>query len=112
LGVATGFFGVGGGFLIVPALTLIVGLDVASATATSLLVIGLNSAAGLIGHMGYGAVEWRIGALFATAAFIGGALALPLSRRLNGAVLQRSFAAVLAVVGVGILIQSIGQWLV
>jgi hypothetical protein len=111
LGVATGFFGVGGGFLIVPALTLIMGLDVDAATATSLLVIGLNSAAGLIGHMGYGAVEWHIGAQFAVTALLGGVLALPLARQLNGLRLQRAFAAVLAVVGISILVQSIGQWL-
>jgi hypothetical protein len=111
LGVASGFFGVGGGFLIVPVLTLIVGLDVEAAAATSLLVIGVNSAAGLIGHARYGAVDWQIGALFAAAALFGGVLALPLAQQLNGLRLQRAFAAILALVGVSILVQSAGEWL-
>ncbi len=78
VGVATGFFGVGGGFLIVPALTLVLGMDMRAAVATSLLIIALNSTVALAGHMGYGAVEWRLGLTFAAMALLGAALALPL----------------------------------
>ncbi len=110
LGIATGFFGVGGGFLIVPVLTLVVGLDVETATATSLLVIGLNSAAGLIAHAGYGTVDWRTGGEFAAAALLGGLVALPLADRLRGPRLQQAFAAVLAMVGLSVLVESVAQW--
>jgi uncharacterized membrane protein YfcA len=51
VGVLTGFLGVGGGFLIVPALVFFAGLDMRDAVGTSLLVIAINSFAGLSGHL-------------------------------------------------------------
>jgi uncharacterized membrane protein YfcA len=107
LGVATGFFGVGGGFLIVPALTLLLGLDIRPAVATSLFVITLNSLAGLAAHGGYGAVEWWLGLEVAAMAGVGAVAALPLARRLAGPVVQRSFAGVLVVIGTIMLTQGL-----
>lgn len=52
VGLFTGFFGVGGGFLVVPALTLVMGMGMYEATATALLVITLNSAVALIPRAG------------------------------------------------------------
>ena len=52
VGLFTGFFGVGGGFLVVPALTLVMGMGMYAATATALLVITLNSAVALIPRAG------------------------------------------------------------
>jgi uncharacterized membrane protein YfcA len=98
VGVAAGLFGVGGGFLVVPALTLLVGLEVGRAVATSLLVIALNSAAALAGHVAYDAVEWRLGATFTLAALAGAAVSVPLGRRLDPRVVRRAFAAVCVVV--------------
>ena len=54
-GVMTGFFGVGGGFLIVPALTILLGLGDARAIATSLAIITLTGVAALISHLATGA---------------------------------------------------------
>jgi uncharacterized protein len=51
VGVLTGFLGVGGGFLIVPALVFFAGLGMREAVGTSLLVIAINSLAGLSGHL-------------------------------------------------------------
>jgi hypothetical protein len=107
VGVATGFFGVGGGFLIVPALTVCLAVEMEAATATSLLVIALNSAAGLVGHAAYGAVDWRLGAGFAAAALAGAALALPLVRRVPTAALRRAFAVTLVVLGLGVLAHTV-----
>jgi uncharacterized membrane protein YfcA len=109
VGLMTGFFGVGGGFLIVPALTLVVGLEMVEAVATSLLVIALNCAAGLLGHVWYGTVDWRIGASLTAAALLGGALTLPLARRFGSVALQQAFAGVLVVVGGGMLIQTLRE---
>jgi uncharacterized protein len=50
VGAVTGFFGVGGGFLIVPALVGFGGLGMKATVGTSLFVIGINCAAGLLGH--------------------------------------------------------------
>ena len=64
VGVLTGFLGVGGGFLIVPALTLLGRLPMRRAIATSLVVISCNSAAGLVGHLRRTDFDWRIAGMF------------------------------------------------
>lgn len=107
-GMATGFFGVGGGFLVVPALTVLIGLDMRRAVATSLFVIAMNSAAGLLVHGSHAAVEWQVGLAFAAAAALGALLAMPLSRQIGGPALQRAFAALLAIAGAGMLAHTIG----
>ena len=112
LGVATGFFGVGGGFLIVPALTLCLGLDVKAAVATSLAVIALNSLGGLVAYAALGAVQWRLGLGFTAAALLGGALAFPVAGRLSGAAVQQVFAALLGIVGVGMLARTVWVFVV
>jgi uncharacterized membrane protein YfcA len=73
-GVLTGFFGVGGGFLIVPLLVLLFGLPIKAAVGTSLLVIALTSAAALTAHVATGAFDWAVAVAF-TAGGVAGALA-------------------------------------
>ena len=73
-GVLTGFFGIGGGFVIVPALVLLLGLPLTLAVGTSLLVITLTSGAALAAHLASGSIDWAIASTF-TAAAIAGALA-------------------------------------
>lgn len=106
VGFATGFFGVGGGFLIVPALMTLVGLDLRGAAATSLLVIAMNCAAGLAGHGSTGAVEWRLGLAFGGVALLAALVATPLARGLPAARLRHAFAAMLIVLGAGMVLQS------
>ena len=61
VGSMTGFFGVGGGFLIVPALTLLLGLGMRRAIATSLAIITLTGAVALISHLARGAdPDWPL----------------------------------------------------
>ena len=98
-GVLTGFFGVGGGFAIVPALTIVLRMPMSLAVGTSLLVIGLNSATGIVGRLGTPLeLDWALIAVF-TAAAVAGSLAGELvGRRLDSAVLQRVFAVMLGVV--------------
>jgi uncharacterized protein len=73
-GVLTGLLGVGGGFLIVPVLVLVLGLPVRIAVGTSLLPITLTSTAALAAHLASGGVDATIAVVFA-AASIGGTLA-------------------------------------
>ena len=70
-GALTGFYGVGGGFLIVPALAVLLGLGFAEAIGTSLAVIALTSAAALVAHLASGSIDWPITASFTAAAVIG-----------------------------------------
>jgi uncharacterized membrane protein YfcA len=104
LGVLTGFLGVGGGFLIVPALVLFAGLDMKRAVPTSLAIIAFNSLGGLLGQLRYAAFDWGL-----TAAFLGAALAgmvggSAIGGRLSGEHLRRGFAWAIVVLGAGILV--------
>jgi uncharacterized protein len=63
-GVLTGFFGVGGGFVIVPALVLLLGLPPTLAVGTSLLVTALSSAAALAAHLASGSIDWAVALIF------------------------------------------------
>lgn len=111
VGLLSGLVGVGGGFLIVPALTVLLALDMRSAVATSLLVIALNSLAALAAHAAYGTVAWTTGFEVALAALCGGALAWPFGARLAPGVLQRAFVVCLILLGAGILVQGISRLL-
>jgi uncharacterized membrane protein YfcA len=92
VGVLTGFLGVGGGFLVVPALVLFAGLPMHLAVGTSLLVIAINSAAGFIGHMGEGQLHWSMTAAFTAAAVAGTFVGEHFARRVPAARLRRMFA--------------------
>jgi len=98
VGVLTGLFGVGGGVLIVPALTLLLGLDAAAAVATSLVVIIINSAAGLVAHAG-APIDWAVTAVFGLAAAM---TAGRLTRRLPARLVRHAFASVVLVVAAGL----------
>ena len=68
VGFLTGLLGVGGGFLIVPALTLVLGLPMALTVGTSLVIIVINSAAGFAAHLGDLQIDWAVTAAFAVTA--------------------------------------------
>ncbi len=92
VGTITGFLGVGGGFLIVPALVLFGGLKVKDAIGTSLLVISINSLAGLIGHLGHSHFNLRLTLLVTALAMVGTLLGTTLSHRVSAASLRKGFA--------------------
>lgn len=92
VGVLTGFLGVGGGFLVVPALVLFAGLPMRLAVGTSLLVIAVNSAAGFIGHMEAGGLHKSLTALFTAAAVAGTFVGARYARGVPAARLRRMFA--------------------
>lgn len=108
LGALTGFLGVGGGFLAVPALVSVVGLRMRSAVGTSLLVITVNSVAALAARTGTaGGLDWSVVAPFAGAAILGAWDGKRLGARVSGGLLQRVFAAVLLAVAVFMLIGAV-----
>lgn len=71
VGFLTGFLGVGGGFLIVPALLFLARIPLKRAIATSLVVITVTSGAGLIGHLRRTHFDWRIAGIFLALAIVG-----------------------------------------
>ena len=98
VGFLTGFFGVGGGFLIVPALVVVVGLPMQLAVGTSLLAISLNALWGLIGNLRFGTLDWPLTALFAVGGLAGVLTGAKVSSRLPDRALRTAFAIV--VIGV------------
>lgn len=109
-GVGTGFLsgllGVGGGFLIVPALVFVTRMGVHRAVATSLLVISVIGVAGAATALWQGRIDWGVLAPFAA----GGAVTMIATRsfaaRVAGPALQRTFAVCVIVVGLGMLAAS------
>ena len=100
VGILTGFLGVGGGFLIVPALVFFGGLPMKQAVGTSLLVIALNCAAGLFGHLSYGLFDLKITFLVTTLAIFGAIFGTILSHKVSVTGLQKSFAYLVLAVAI------------
>lgn len=108
VGVLTGFFGVGGGFAIVPALTLVLGLPMPIAVATSLLVIALNSASALATKLALGvSLDWVFIGVFTAATMVGSVFGARLAGRLDAALLKRAFAWLLVAVSIYMLVTSV-----
>ncbi|AQX15446.1 hypothetical protein BCR15_04035 [Tessaracoccus lapidicaptus] len=108
VGMLTGFFGVGGGFAIVPALVMVLGFSMQQAVATSLLVIVLNSLVALATRLTVAVdVDWALIGWFSVVAAAGAILGGRLGRRLPARTLGLGFATLLAVTAVLILTQSL-----
>lgn len=105
VGALTGLVGVGGGFLIVPALAIGAGLPMQQAAAASLFVIALAAFSGLAGYLGHATLAWGFilpfGAIAAAGTLAGGTIALRLPQRR----LQQAFAVSLVVLGSYLLVQ-------
>jgi uncharacterized membrane protein YfcA len=99
VGGLTGFLGVGGGFLIVPALIFFGHLPLKSAVITSLLVIAVNSFAGLAGHLRQTPFDWKMAALFLGASLVGMLSGRLFARRLAVGHLRVAFAWFVLAVG-------------
>jgi len=105
--VLTGLFGVGGGFLIIPALVVVLGIEMSTAIGTSLLIIVANSLAGLVSHLDAVGGNWSI-----TAAFVGAAMATSLvaghfGTKVDTDRLQRWFAYLVFAVAAYVLVDTI-----
>lgn len=91
VGVVTGAVGAGGGFLVVPALALLGGLPMPVAVGTSLLVITMNSAAGLAGHLSTVPIDWTIAGAVTAAAVLGSLLGTRLTAHVDPNAVRRAF---------------------
>ena len=107
VGVLTGFFGVGGGFVIVPALVLALGFTMTEAVGTSLLVIAINSVVALSTRLQTGSIEWATVLPFTIASAVGVVVGGRLARRHDPTSLQRWFVGLLVVVAVYTAIRSV-----
>ena len=110
VGLLTGFFGVGGGFVVVPALVLALGFPMPVAVGTSLLVIAVNSAAALAARLGHGVhLDWPLVAAFTGAAVVGTLLGGRVASRVSAGRLSAAFTVLLVAVALYTAARSIPQ---
>jgi len=105
VGFLTGFIGVGGGFLYVPALVLMGGLAMKEAVGTSLVLIIMSCIAGFISYLGMVTIDWGATGLFTLLAIVGVLAGSRLGTRVSHADLRRGFAALLVVMGIVVLLK-------
>lgn len=93
-GMASGFFGIGGGFLIVPGLMFATGMPMFSAVGSSLLAVGALGLATAVNYAASGLVDWPLAAEFIGGGVLGGVVGTALASRLAGkkGLLNRIFA--------------------
>ncbi len=106
VGFLTGFLGVGGGFIIVPALVLTLKYDMPTAVGTSLVVISLNSAVALLARGGQDNFHWAVIVPFTLAAIAGSGAGKKVADRVSGPHLTRGFAVLLLLVAGYVLLQA------
>jgi uncharacterized protein len=107
-GLLSGLLGVGGGFVIVPALTRFTELSARSVVATSLAVIALASIGGVGAAAWHGAIAWDIALPFAIGSVAASLLARAIAARVAGPRLQQGFAVISACVAVLLLVRGLG----
>jgi len=107
LGFLTGMIGVGGGFLLVPALVLICGVNVKHAIGTSLLIISINSLGGFLGFAAHQTFPWAL--TFTVVAFnaVGSLVGERLSKPLPAHRLRPAFGVFLLLVGTVLVAQNV-----
>jgi uncharacterized membrane protein YfcA len=89
VGAVSGLVGAGGGFLLVPALALLAGLPMPAAVGTSLVVIAMQSFAGLAGHLAGLQIDWRLAAMVTAAAVVGALMGGRLTGRVDPEALRK-----------------------
>ena len=107
VGVLTGFVGVGGGFLIVPALVLLSGIPTKTAVGTSLAIVAAKSYAGFAGYLDAVPIDWALMAGFTSVTVIASFAGTRLAYRFSQDALRRAFALFLLFVATYILLKSV-----
>ncbi|MHA4846936.1 sulfite exporter TauE/SafE family protein [Flavitalea antarctica] len=106
IGLVTGFLGAGGGFLLIPALVLLLKLPMKTAIGTSLMIIALNSLVGFTGDLGHFPIHWlfllKVTGIAVTGMFLGSTL----SNKITGDRLKKGFGWFVLVMGIYILVKE------
>ena len=107
IGVIAGLVGAGGGFLIVPALALVGGLGMNFAVATSVYIIALQSAAGLLGHLGQTEIPWVFTLVFTGLSIMGSMIGASFIGKVPERKLKRGFGVFVLAMAVFVLGEQI-----
>ncbi|MDO5499822.1 MAG: sulfite exporter TauE/SafE family protein [Propionibacteriaceae bacterium] len=108
VGLLTGFFGVGGGFAVVPALVLALGFSMPAAVATSLVVIAINSATALAARAASGLeIDWLVIGVFSVLGAIGSVLGARIAQRVAPRHLNLAFSVLVFAVAGWVLVMNV-----
>jgi uncharacterized protein len=105
VGILTGFVGVGGGLMIIPALVLLGGIPMKEAVGTSLLIIAAKSATGFLGYLGQVDVNWSLIVSLTLAASVGTVLGAYATRFIDAKRLQSGFGYFVLAVAIFVLVK-------
>ncbi len=111
VGVLSGFFGIGGGFLIVPGLLGATGMPLINAIGSSLVAVTAFGMTTAVSYAVSGLVDWPLAGLFIVGGALGGIVGLQLARALSSRkhALTRVFSAVVISVGVYVVVRGLGS---
>ena len=108
IGLVTGFLGAGGGFLLIPALVILMNLPMKKAVGTSLFIISLNSLIGFVGDLGLHYTDWKLVGIITLIAVAGIFLGGYLNRHISGSKLKTGFGWFVLVMGIYIILKETG----
>lgn len=110
VGGVTGFVGAGGGFLIIPALVLLVGLPMKIAVGTSLFIIAVKSLIGFTGDLQHHvAIDWNLLLIVSGIAIVGLLVGMKFSKKVSEAALKKGFGIFVLLMGSFILIDQLNK---
>ena len=107
IGLVTGFLGSGGGFLLIPALVMLMKLPIKEAIGTSLLIIALNSLIGFLGDFGRHPIDWKFIVLITAIAIAGIFIGGYFNQKVNGDKLKKGFGWFVLGMGIYIIIKEV-----
>ena len=107
VGILTGFFGIGGGFLIVPALIGMLGFPAPMAVGTSLMIIALTTVGGIIGHLEMASVEPGVTAIVVTGSLLGILVGTTLSQKVDHRRFTTAFGVMTGIIGTCMIIETL-----
>ncbi len=110
VGLASGFFGIGGGFLIVPGLMMATGMTLANAAASSLVSVVVFGAATSVSYAASGLIDWPVFAALVAGGLVGAVASAPIARQLAGraALARRLFAVMVLLVAAYVAFRAFG----
>ena len=111
VGTISGLVGAGGGFLLVPALALLAGLPMPVAVGTSLVVISMQSFAGLAGHLATESIDWKLAGMVTGAAVVGSVIGGLLLPHVDPATLRKAFGWFVLAMAAVVLAEEANIWI-
>lgn len=101
IGVLTGILGAGGGFMIIPALVLLLKMPMKAAVGASLFIIAAKSLIGFVGDLQSGIeIDWQIMPFFIAATVVGMGISTKIADKVEGSTLQKGFALFILVLAI------------